>query len=414
MDTDKIDDDVKVLIVAQPKEITDKAQYAIDQFVLRGGKLLAFLDATCLSDKPANANNPMMMNMPGGGSTLDKLFKAWGIQFENTKVIADVNLATMLSRGQGSRPEPVPAFLTLTRDQLQKDDPLTAQLNQVMVPFGGVFTGDPAPGLKETVLMHTTGDSQLVDGFMATFSSEQIKKDFKPSGKDYALAVRLNGKFKTAFPDGKPADKKEDEKKEDNKDEKKAGDSLKESKGDSVVILVGDTDMLSDQFCVRVQNFLGMKIVQPLNDNLSLGQNMVEQLAGDSDLIAVRSRASQNRPFTVVQRMRAQAEKSYQERIKKLEDDLKDTQQKLNELQTKKEKGQKYILSPEQQAEVAKFKKREADAKKDLKEFKKQLRKDEDSLETRVKWINIAAMPFLVAIFGVTMAVVKSQRTRAK
>lgn len=414
MDTDKIDDDIKVLVVVHPKEISDKAQYAIDQFVMRGGKLAAFLDGMSIIDKPQNPQNPMMMNMPGGGSTLEKLLKAWGITFDQTKPVADINLATQLMRGQGSRPEPVPGFLSLTKDQLNKDDILTVQLDHLMIPFGGVFTGDPAPGLTQTVLMKTTKESQLVDSFQAYFSSEQIRKDFKPSGKEYTVGLRLTGKFKTAFPDGKPAEKSEDDKKDDKAKDEKKSDGLKESKGDPVVILVGDSDMLADQFAVRVQNFLGMKIVQPLNGNLNLAQNMVEQLAGDSNLIAVRSRATQNRPFTRVQAMQAAAEREYQDRIKKLEDDLKETQGKINELQSKKEKGQKFILSKEQQEEIAKFREKERSAKVELKELRKSLRKDIDSLENRVKWTNILAMPFVVAIFGVVMAAVKSQRTRAR
>jgi len=415
MDTDKIEDDIKVLVVIFPKDISDKAQYAIDQFVMRGGKLLAFLDAMSLIDKPQNMNNPMMMNMPGGGASLEKLLKAWGITFDSTKPAADINLATQLMRGPNTRPEPVPGFLSISKEQLNKEDTLTVQLDHLMIPFGGVFSGDAAQGLTQTVLMKTTKDSQLVESFQAYFSSEQIRKDFKPSGKEYTLALRLTGKFKTAFPDGKPAEtKSDDEKKDDKAKEEKKDDTLKESKDSPVVILVGDTDMLADQFAVRVQNFLGMKILQPMNGNLNLAQSMVEQLSGDSNLIAVRSRATQNRPFTRVQAMQAQAERQYQDRIKKLEEDLKETQNKINELQSKKEKGQKYILSKEQQEEIAKFREKERSAKAELKDLRKQLRKEIDSLENRVKWVNILAMPFVVAIFGVVMAVVKSQRTRAR
>ncbi len=416
MDLDKIDDDVKVLLVVHPKDITDKAQYAIDQFVLRGGKLIAFLDGLALADK-SNNQNPMMQ-LPGGGSSLDKLLKAWGVAFDSGKVVADINLPTQLMRQNSQKPDSVPAFLSLRKDQLSKDDVLTSQLDSIMLPFAGVFTGTPDKDLKETVLLKTTADSQLIEGMMAMFSSDQIKKDFKASGTPQKLAIRLAGKFKTAFPDGKPAEKEADkpeaDKKDAKKEEKKPDNSLKESKTEGVVILMGDSDFIDDQWCVRVTPFFGQKIVQFPNGNMALAQAMVEQLAGDSSLIAVRSRATVNRPFTVVQKKQAQAEQSFQEAIKKLEADLADTRKRLGELQTKKEPGQKAILSKEQQEEIARFKQKEAAANKKLKEVKKDLRRDIDSLENWVKGLNIAAVPLVVVLFGIGLAVARGKRTKAK
>src|SRR5205823_4875351 len=240
----------------------------------------------------------------------------------------------------------------------------------------------------------------------------------------YALAVRLTGKFKTAYPEGKPGEKSaaktEDEKKEsekkegDTKAESKPENSLKESTADGVAILVGDSDMIFDPVCAQVQNIFGQKIVIPQNGNLNLAQSMVEQLAGDSNLIAVRSRATLNRPFTVVKKMEERAQESYRSKIKELEASLSETQQKLNELQRTKEKGQRFILSPEQQQELARFRQKEAEAKKELKQVRKNLRRDVDSMENRLKWINIAAMPVVVSLTGITLAVYKRKRTAAK
>jgi TolA-binding protein len=137
-------------------------------------------------------------------------------------------------------------------------------------------------------------------------------------------------------------------------------------------------------------------------------------MAGDNNLIEVRSRATLNRPFTVVQKMQKQAEDSYRNKIKELEDGLQETQKRLNELQSKKEKGQRFILSPEQQQEVERFKKQEAGSKKELKEVRRNLRQDIDALENRVKWLNIAGMPMVVTLFGVGRAFLKGQRAKAK
>ncbi len=411
MTAGKIDNDVKVLIVAHPKDISDSAQYAIDQFIMGGGKLIALLDAMSLVDsKP----NPMMGQMPGGGSSLDKLLKAWGIQFENSKVIADMTFAAKFV-GRDGRPDVAPTVLSLNSEGINAEDALTSQLDNLLIPFAGVFTGTPVAGLKQTVLLKTSAESQLVDGMMAQMSGRKVVDEFKASGTSYALAIRLEGKFKTAFPDGKPAaapdpDAKKDETK---KDEKKPDDSLKETKRDNAVILVGDADFIYDQFSAQVQKVMGQRVAMPRNGNLPLVQNMVEQLSGDSSLIGARSRASVNRPFTLIRKMEASAEKNYQAEIKRLEDDLAETQRRLNELQTKKEAGQRFILSPEQQEELKKFKQKEGDAKKHLKEVRKNLRQDVDSLQTRLKWANIAGMPLLVAAAGILLAVIRKQRTKA-
>ena len=414
MTLEEIPAEIKVLVVVHPKAITDQAQYAIDQFVLRGGKLVAFLDPYSVVDsRNAPGMNPMQAaQIPG--STLDKLLPAWGLSFDNNKVVADMVFKTRVNRN--NREEPLPAVLTLTDEAFDGNDVVTSEIDSALIPFAGVFTGTPAEGLTQTVLIHTSTSSQLIDRFMAEYSGEQTVKDFTASGKEQPVAVRLAGKFKTAFPEGKPkvAAPKPDDAAAPEPDAATAGNSLKESTSDGVVILVGDSDFLFDHFAATVQSFLGRQIVQPQNGNLNLVQNMVEQLAGDNNLIAVRSRATMNRPFTLVRKMQSQAEARYQSKIKDLEQGLADAQTRLNELQKNKETGQRFILSAEQQQEIKKFQKKQADVKKELKEVRKSLRRDIVSLENRLKWINIAGMPFLVAISGVSLALIKKKKTAAK
>jgi len=415
MDVDKIDDDVKVLMVVHPREISEKAQYAVDQFVLRGGKLIAFLDPLpALID--TKEQNQMFGAIPNSGSTLDKLLKTWGVSFENGKVVADMKYSLQVG-GRNGQPTQAPAILGLTRQALNNDDIVTSQIESVWLPFAGSFSGTPADGLKETVLLKSTKESQMVDGFMANLAGENIIKDFKPSGTEYALAIRLTGKFKTAFPNGKPEEKKDEEKKEGDKkpDEKKADDSLKESKENNSVILVGDADMLSDRVALQpVQTLFGTAYA-PANGNLSFCQNAVEQLTGDSNLINVRSRATTSRPLTKIKDMEANANERFQSEIKRLEEGAQEAQRKINELQqAKKDKDQRFILSKEQQDELAKLRKQEGETRKHLKQVQKDLRKEVVSLQTRVKWINILAVPVAVAISGVVLAGVKSRKTSAK
>ncbi|HMJ92069.1 MAG TPA: Gldg family protein, partial [Candidatus Acidoferrum sp.] len=417
MTAETIEEAIQVLVVAHPKEITDQAQYAIDQFVMRGGKVLAFLDAMSVVDKPPQQpNNPMAGMLPGGGSSLPKLLQTWGIAFDSTKVVADLNFTRELAFQRGQRPQSMPTWLFVNPDGINKSDVTTAQLDNLLFPSPGAFSGTAATGIEQTVLVHTTKKSQFVDGMNAQFSPQKIMDDFKASGTEYALALRLKGKFKSAFPEGKPAAAPE-EKKEgeaEKKDEKKPADnSLKESKTEGVVILVADTDFLYDNFAFDPQ-MLQFGVANPINGNFALAQNLLEQLSGDVSLVGTRSRGALRRPFTVVQRLQTQAEDQYRDKIRKLNEDLQETQKQLNELQAKKEPGQTLILSPQQQAKITEFQTKKRTAERDLRELRKNLRQDIDSLENRLKWVNIGGMPLLVIAAGIFVAIARKQRTKAK
>ena len=406
----KIDDDVKVLLVIHPRDISDTTQYALDQFVLRGGKLLAFLDPHAYFDQKHD-QMAQVLGESSGQSSLDKLLKAWGLDMDLNKVVADMTFA-------GHNPQNgavMPTVLMVNKQGVNGDDVVTSQIDNLVFPFAGAFTGTPVAGLKETVLIHSSSQSELVEGMTASMGAEQIVKDFKPSNKDYALAVRLTGKFKTAFPDGPPKPAKENDKDKEKEKPETNEPQLKESKTDGLVILVSDTDMLNDNVCVQVREFLGYRMVQPMNGNLNLVQSFVEQLSGDSDLITLRSRASLNRPFTRLKEMEARAGSEWEAKVKELEAKKEETQRKHSELQsTKTGTEQKFILSPEQQKEMENYQKVVAAVNKDLKDDRKKLAKDTDALEFWTKVVNIGAMPALVALTGIVLALVKRKRTAAK
>ena len=412
MTADKIPDEVKVLVVIHPKGITDAAQYAIDQFVLRGGKLVAFLDPLAVLDQAGGGQFGATSN-----SSLDKLLKAWGVTFDSTKVVADMNYVGRTRRGRE------PAALQLTEKAVNKDDVLTAKADNLFMVFAGAFSGKPADGLQQTVLINSSGNSQLIDPMMAQMGGEQVIKDFKASGTEFPLAVRLTGKFKTAFPEGKPKVPEpppDPAKPDEKKPAPPAETGLKESAAENAVVLVGDTDFLQDQIAVQeaVNPFGGQRMLMPVNSNLAFAQAAIDQFTGDSNLIAVRSRASRERPFTVVKKMQADAEERYRAKIKELETTLTEAQTKLNTLQQAKAgqagAGQRFILSPEQQKEIENFRKKEGEVKQQLKLERKKLRVDIDSLETRVKWLNIAGMPLLVAAAGLLLALNRRQRQAAR
>jgi ABC-type uncharacterized transport system involved in gliding motility auxiliary subunit len=406
-----IDDDIKVLVVLHPRDIKDVAQYAIDQFVLRGGKLVAFVDPFAYFDQVRAPNNPMPMG--GGQSNLDALLTNWGVTLEKEKVVADLRL--MGRAGQQSTPT---VLFLQGEDTLDAKDLIMSQVGTLVMPFAGTFTGKPAAGLTQTVLARSSTQGELKDAMQAT---QPVNQHAVAVGgtKAYPIAIKLSGKFKTAFPDGKPDVEKDPNADPGAPDQQAAQDKdrphLKESAKDNTVVLIADADLLADQASVQVtQDLSGQRVLAPKNGNIALLQGFVDLFGGDENLISLRSRVGQFRPLSVVMDMQARAQKSYMGEIQRLEQSLGQTQQRINDLQKTKGEGQQFIVSPEQKAELEKFRKEQVDTRQRLKQLRKTLRAETDRLETRTKVLNIVAMPLLVALAGIGLAWLKRRRVAAR
>jgi len=410
LDAKKIDDDIKVLLVIHPRDISEATEYALDQFVLRGGKLIAFVDPYAYFDQQPDLQNPFGGSQ-AGQSTLYNLFRAWGIDVPLNKVVADLTFAS------GAGPNLLPTLLSLNNEALNQEDVVASQTGTMLIPFGGVFTGKPAAGLTETVLAHTSKNSMLVDLIIATLSGEPSTRGFEPSGKEMPLAIRLTGKFKTAFPKGQPQPYVPPSEQKKGEAEKKpaatADAQLKESAAENSVVLVADVDMLTDNAAVDIQDVFGQRLVVPRNGNLAFAQGLVEQLSGDNALMTLRSRAGFSRPLTVIQNMEAEAQQSYLGKIKALEDNLNQTQEKLQALQKGRAGASSAILTPAQQAEIENFRKKAVETRKDLKELRKNLRVKTDTLEFWTKVVNIGLVPLLVALLGMVLALIRRRKRRA-
>ena len=388
-DVASIDDDVKTLVLLHVKDLSDKALYAIDQFVLRGGKLIACVDPFSIKDMIASRQkqNPMMMQMGGGQdgpSTLGKLFDAWGVKFDTSKVTGDLEAATKLNNGQGGVDDN-PAFLSLTQANMDQGDLLVSRLTQVMFPFAGAFVFEKkGMDLTFTPVITTSKENACsVDKMSVQFGGGM--KDMIPDGHARVLAARLSGTFKTAFPKGPDG----------TNDVSKA---LAEGKG--TVLLFADSDFLADDFCVRMMKTPFGSIPQLINDNLTLFSNVIEQFAGREELIGVRSRGTTDRPFTVVNELEAKAMRQWQRKAADFEAELQMTQQRLQALQKQKSGDERFILSQEQQDEILKLRKAQAETRKQLKNVRKELTADIDSLGLTLKVVNIGLIPALVILFG--------------
>jgi ABC-type uncharacterized transport system involved in gliding motility auxiliary subunit len=407
----KIDDDVKVLLIIHPRDILEPTEYAIDQFIMRGGKVIAFTDTYAYFDQQPDLNNPMGGNA-AGQSTLTTLYKAWGVTPSHGKVVADLTFAS------GEGPRLLPTLLSLNTEALNMDDVVTSQVGTLLIPFGGTLTIKSPEWMKATTLVHTSKNSMLADLIIATLTGEPSTRGFQPSGKEEPLALRLTGKFKTAFPNGKPADPFARGKSVDPAQfeaDRKA--HLRESQGENTVVIVGDADMLTDGAAVEIQDIFGQRVAVPRNGNLAFAQGLVEQMAGDSALINLRSRAAFSRPLTVIKQMEARAQETYLGKIKSLEDTLNQTTEKLQALQ----RGGKSaaatggaILTPEQQAELDNFRKKSVEVRRELKDVRKNLREDTDALQLQTKIVNIALVPLLVAVLGLALAIMRRRKANLR
>ena len=402
-DAEAIEMDIKALVVIHPKDLSDKTLLALDQFVLRGGRLMVLVDTLSIADFKANASqNPMMMQMGGGQagpSTLGRLFDAWGVAFNTSKIVADLTCSTKLSGGQG-RVEDNPAFLSLTPANLAKTDLLTAQLSQIMLPFSGAFTFTEGNGITVTPLITTSQDNAcLIDQMNAQFGMSAMRSQLKPDGVQRILAARLHGTFKTAFPNGIEADEES---------ERVPPPPL--TSGTSTVVLFGDADFINDEFCMQSIPTLFGNMTQPINDNMTLFGNTVEQLAGRQELIGVRSRGQSNRPFAKVDKLEAEATKKWHTREEELQQRLRETQQQLSALQQEKKGTERLIVSKEQQAAIAAFRKEQQETSKELKNVRKNLNRDIERLGLTLKTLNIALVPLFVIAFGVWRGVQRKKR----
>ena len=421
---DVIPDDVSLLVIIHPKELSDRTRYAIDQYVVRGGHSLIFVDPNAESDQAGGGMmGGMMMGMGGDkSSSMPLLFKAWGIEMDKTKVLGDGTLALSVGSPSG-RPVRHLGILGLNEQSFNSDDVITSMLTNVNVATAGAVVKLDDGNTDVEVLLHSTNNAMLMDAaqFAMLFDPSSLYRGFKATGTEYPLAARVTGMVKTAFPDGRPPEpapvkeepdsdeeplKVEEEEEEEvaaqseNASEKELPSHVVESVQPINVIVVADTDLLTDRLWVQKNNFFGQDVVQPFANNGDLLINMVDNLTGNADLISIRSRGQFSRPFDKVNELERQAEARFYEKEDALKQQLSETDAKLRELQSKKNGENALVLSPEQEVELERFVQEKLKIRKQLREVQHQLGKDIENLGTQLKLINILAMPFLLTLIA--------------
>jgi ABC-type uncharacterized transport system involved in gliding motility auxiliary subunit len=414
-DAAEIPADVKVILLVHPKGVSEKMQYLLDQFVLKGGRLMVFVDPYCEADTPPGINPMQAMQIPHN-SDLKKLFDAWGIELATEKFVGDRTSALKVQMGTQGRPETVSfvAWLGLTKDKGNFDagDSVTGSLQQINMAAAGYFTKKSGASITFQPIITSTTDAMPEDSKQLTMMPDPKKMlaDFKPTGDRYTLAARISGKLKTAFPAGDPnkpaaADGKPS-------DQPQPG-HVAESAEDANIIVVADCDMLTDRFWVQ-ESRLGNLLLgyQKMADNGDFVMGALDNLTGSSDMISVRARGKFQRPFNKVEQIQKDAEQRFLAKKLELDQKLQDADRRLDELQKQRPDGGKLLLTPEQQAEIDKIIKAKLQTRKEQRDVAFQLRKDVERLETKLKVINMATMPIAVGLLAVGLSVYRVNRRR--
>jgi ABC-type uncharacterized transport system involved in gliding motility auxiliary subunit len=399
--------DVDVLMIVDPGPMTPQQLYAIDQFVLKGGRALVFVDP--LSEIATQGQG---MGGEGGGpasSDLPSLFRAWGIAYDPTKVIADKELAQSVQISADPR-NPVaayPVWLKIGSKNFASKDQVTANLQALNLASAGALS--PAKGATTTFLplIWSSNEASLLDAaeVKSAPQPQDLITEVLPTGKNYVIAARISGPVKTSFPSGAPLSPT---------DAAKMPPEIMASKGPINVIVMADTDIFDDRFWVRVENLYGKRLAAPFADNAAFVLNAVENLTGSDDLISLRTRATNNRPFVVVQKLQAEAQAEFQQQAEALKQQLTDTEARLRALeQGGSANGQPTnatSITPEQQTEIESFKRELAQTRTKLRDVQHNLRKDIDALGEFLAFVNIALMPLIVAGVAVVLAILRRRR----
>jgi ABC-type uncharacterized transport system involved in gliding motility auxiliary subunit len=392
--TSSIDAAIGTVVLVHPKTLSEDAQYALDQFVLRGGKLLVFVDPNAELDTTAeDPNNPSAAMFANRSSNLERLFKAWGVEYDPAKVLLDAENALQVQT-QAGMPVRHMAIIGLRQKNMNQDDVVTAQLGTVNLSTAGVLRLAEGAALKLEPLLQSSAQSALIDSDRVRFLPDpsSLFADFTPTNENYVIAGRLTGTAKTAFA------------------ERGGADHLTESKQPVNIVLVADTDVISDRLWVQVQNFFGQQIMNAFANNGDFAVNAVDNLTGSSALISIRGRAASARPFTTVEALRRGADDRFRATEQKLNEELAETERKLNELQRAKSDQSSMLLTDEQRAELERFQKRKVEIRRELRQVRRQLDADIESLGWALKLINIALVPLLLTAAALGFAAWRRRR----
>ena len=394
--------DIDILMIVHPKDLSDTEYYELDQYLLKGGKAMIFLDPLAEEDRSQpDPENPNVL--PRVESYFEKILDAWGMEIVKEKIVTDINAAMRVqARGQrGVQEINYLPWLRLTPDNFNREDFSSSELKLMHMGTVGSIRVKEDKGLSMTPLIQTSNESMLLERDLILFQSDPavILNNFKSEDKKYVMAARIQGSANTAYPDGKHGGEGEDEL-----------DADFVEQGEINVVLVADSDMLADRFWIRLQNLLGISLSQQIANNGDFVINTIENLSGNSDLISLRGRGKYARPFKRVNEIRREAETKYRQREQELQEKLKETEANIRKLQQETGPEDQYILNKKQSREIEKFRQVKVETRKELRGVQHELQKNIENLGSRIRFINIGLIPLLITLAALAAGAYQSFR----
>ena len=427
---EEIPDDIDVLMLIHPQTLPSEALYAIDQYVLRGGRVVAFADPYSEAQRDAMAGG-FMRPVASNRSEIDDLLAAWGVTL-GEDVVADLALALKVRMEQGGRilTFDYPVWMNITPSTFDHEDIVTGNLANL--GFGTPGYLEPVEGATTTftpLVTTTSGAAQFTTAQVAAVTTDprDLLDDYASQDRPYTVVARISGKVRTAFPDGPPppepsgdgedtsetAGEEADAGTEAGLETEPKAEHLSESTEDAQIIVVADADMLADRFWVVVQEFLGNRLAIPSAANGTLVINALDNLTGSSDLISVRNRGTFTRPFTRVAALRQQAERTFRAKEQELIAQLEETERRLVELEGSNQDSDALVITDAQREELVRFRQERVRIGKELREVRRRLRADIEALEAWLKFANIGLVPIVIGLVGLVAGLAQIRRRRS-
>ena len=402
---DALNQKIDVLMLVHPKKLNTETLYAIDQYLLKGGKAIIFLDPLAEQDRTQpDAASPNVM--PILYSYLDEILEKWGLKISKEKIVADIKAAMRVQASGPRGPQEIDylPWLRFTDKNFNSDDFSTSELNIIHMGTVGAIENINENEIKVeiTPLIQTSKQSTKLERDLILFQRDPtvILNNFKSDEKNHLIAARIRGKVHTAFPDGLPIDKNDEELMDDG--------FINE--GNINVILVSDTDILADHFWIRKQDMLGVSVPQPIANNGDFVINSIENLSGSTDLINLRGRGKYSRPFERVEAIRKEAEAEFREREKELQVALQETENEIRKLQQEQGNEKSYLLNNKLTAEIEKFRNERLATRKELRSVQHDLRKNIEKLGSQLRFINIGLIPLLITLLALIIGIYRANR----
>ena len=393
--------DLDALLIAHPKGLSPALLYAIDQYVVHGGRVLLCVDPEAQFD-PAAEQGAGAYAGADRSSNLEPLLGAWGIAFDPHTAIGDLEHALLVGNPQGGPPVRHLAFAGFGPKNLARNDVITANLDTLNFATPGFLTAKPLAGVEFEPLVTTSAQAGPIPTTSLAFggSPELLRKAFKPTGTRYVIAARISGPLPSAYPAGPPAGVT-------------AAAAAAAPKAAANLVVVADSDFLADMLWVRSQNALGERYVEPWASNGDFVLNALDNLTGSADLLGIRGRATFSRPFTRVEQLRARADERLRGKETELERELANAERQLSELQTRRSDQTSLVLTPEQQRTLEHFQQEKLRMRKELRAVRRGLDEEIESLGTRLKVINVLAVPLLLSVAALVAVALRRRHRRA-